>query len=281
MKKKKETKKQDVKAEKEKKDVNPYMPVPFKIDSVVQETFDIKTYKVKFNQKCLPGQFVEVMVPSIGECAISVCSYSDSFIELCVRNVGNVTNAMHKMKAKDEFLIRGPYGNGYPMKDIEGQNLVLVGGGTGIAPLRSVIQYIEKNKDRYGKVDIFMGYRSPEFIMFRKDMERWKKEFNLKVTVDKAEGKWNGNVGLITDLLEKSQVSIANTTVLTCGPPIMIKFVIKVLKKLGFGDHQIYVSLERNMKCGIGKCGHCMIESEYVCKDGPVFNYGKSKYLVD
>lgn len=272
---KKEQKKEKVKNE------NPYIPTNSKVVSVSKETDDIKTFRIQYEERCMPGQFVQMSLMGIGECPISLSSYSKGYIDLTVRNVGNVTNAIHKLKPGSVVGIRGPYGNGYPMESMFGKDLLIIGGGTGAAPLRSVLQFVQQQRADYGKIDIFLGFRTPEDILFRKDIESWKKEFNVSITVDKADKGWKDHVGLITDMLRKSDISPENTIAVTCGPPIMIKFVVESLKEKGFDDHQIYLSLERNMKCGIGKCGHCMIESEYVCKDGPVFNYAKTKNIAD
>lgn len=249
--------------------------------NVEDETETIKTFRVNSKLKYQPGQFLQVSVFNFGEVPISISSYSEDFVDITVRRVGRVTNAIHRLNKGDFLGLRGPYGNGYPMEEMEGRDIMIVGGGCGVAPMRSVIQYLEKFKENYGSVDLFFGYRSPEEIMFKKDMKRWQRKFNVHLTVDIAPKDWSYDVGVITKLLEKEKIENENKVVLTCGPPIMIKFVIELLKRRNFQDEQIYVSLERYMKCGFGKCGHCMINDKFICLDGPVFNYAQAKFLED
>ena len=150
-----------------------------------------------------------------------------------------------------------------------------------MAPVRGVIEYIESNREEFGDIFLFMGFRSPGDMLFKKDLKRWQNKFNQKITVDKPDKSWKGDVGVVTKMLEESGIKNNKKIVITCGPPVMIKFVIKTLEKMGFNHDQIYVSLERMMKCGIQKCGHCMIGGKYVCRDGPVFNYENAKWLKD
>ncbi len=260
--------------------MNPYIPKKVEVVEIRKETEDISTYKLNYKLKHGPGQFIELGRLGIGECPISICSYSDKYVELCIRDVGNVTRIIHGLKKGDELSIRGAYGHGYPMEDFKGKNIVAVGGGTGVAPLRSVLKYIEANRKDFGDVQIFLGFRSPEDILFKKDIKTWEKKFDLNLTVDKASRKWKGCVGVVTKMLEEKGVK-KDSIIVACGPPIMIKFVIECLKKKGIDDKQIYVSYERLMHCGIGKCGHCMVDNKYVCRDGPVFRYGEVKDIED
>lgn len=269
------------KAECTEKPDNPYIPINSKVEKVFRETKDTKTLRVSYPSNHAPGQFVQVSVLGKGEAPISICSHSPDHLELCVRDVGEVTHALQDVKEKDVIGIRGPYGSGYPMDEFAGKKLLIVGGGSGVAPLRGIIKYIEQNAGNYEDVTIMLGFRNPDELLFRRDLDKWDDMFNLKLTCDKKLPGWKGNVGLITELLEKSKPSPENTVAFLCGPPIMIKFVLKSLKNLGFEDRQIWLSLERRMKCGVGKCGHCTISSKYVCKDGPVFNYTEAKKLTD
>lgn len=259
--------------------MNPYVPKQYSVLNVIKETSDTSTFRVNCKLKHMPGQFVMVSLLGIGECPISIASYS-KYIDLSIRNVGNVTNAIHKLKKGNKVFIRGPLGNGYPMEKFYNKNIILIGGGTGVAPLKGVVEYILAKRGKFKDLDIFLGYRSPYNILFKRDFKEWKK-FNFYITVDEADRKWKRDVGLITKLIEKSKPSSKNSIVIICGPPIMIKFVVKTLRKFGFKDEQIYMSLERLMKCGIGKCGHCLIKGRYVCKDGPVFNYKEAGLLED
>lgn len=260
---------------------NIYIPKMVKILKVEDETETIKTFRLNCSLKYQPGQFLEVSVFNFGEVPISISSYSDEYIDLTIRRVGRVTNAIHRLRKGDFLGIRGPYGNGYPMKEIQSKDIMIVGGGCGVAPMKSAIQYLEKFREKYKEIDLFFGYRSPEEIMFKEDMKKWQKKFNFFLTVDIAPKNWKYDIGVVTKLLEKKKIKAENKIVLTCGPPIMIKFVIETLKKKNFQDEQIYVSLERYMKCGFGKCGHCMINDKYVCLDGPVFNYSQGKFFED
>lgn len=263
-------------------DINPLAPINMQIEKITQETIDTKTFRLKTPSEYMPGQFFMCSLFGIGESAISIASYDDKYVDLCIRNVGSVTNKIHHLKKGDHLGIRGPYGNGYPMKEFKGKDILIVGGGTGVAPLKGVIDYIKKERDSFGNIDIFLGFRTPDDILFKYEIDDWKKRFNLMLTVDKADKSWRGNLGVVTNLLDKSEFNKDNLVVLTCGPPMMIKFVIELLQqKKGIQDYQIWVSLERNMKCGCAKCGHCMIQDKYVCKDGPVFNYKVARDLMD
>src|SRR4030042_3078294 len=178
-----------------------------------------------------------------------------------------------------EMWLRGPYGTVYPMKDMIGKSRVSIGGGTGIAPLRGVIKYIEQHRADYDRIHLFFGFKTPDEIIFKKDVELWNRIFDLHLTVDKAEPSYKGKVGLVTKIVEESGLNANDKVAIVCGPPAMIKFSIMALEKMGFSHSQIFVSHERRMKCGVGMCGHCMISGTYVCKDGPVFRYDKIKNL--
>jgi sulfhydrogenase subunit gamma (sulfur reductase) len=232
-----------------------------------------------------PGQFVEVSIFGVGEAPISICSsptQRGSF-ELCVRATGKVTHAMHKLETGDEIGIRGPFGVGFPAKILEGNDLLFVAGGLGIAPLRSLIKYVIDNRRDFGKVDILLGCKSPKEMLFGDELETWKKrvDVNLACTVDRADPDWAGNVGLITSLIPGVNLNPDNTFAIVVGPPIMYKFVIKELLAKKISERHILVSLERHMKCGMGKCGHCQIENVYCCQDGPVFHYDKVKHMKE
>ena len=261
--------------------MNPYIPKKAKILDIRKQTVDTNLYKINYKIKHEPGQFVQIGLLGIGECPISICSDSEKYIDLCIRNVGNVTKFIYGLKKGDNVFVRGPYGNGYPMQMFKHKDILVVGGGTGVAPLRSVIEYIENKRKSFGDVYIFLGFRSPDDILFKEDIKRWSKKFHLVLTVDKAPKTWKGNIGYLMPLLEKEKFNIQHSVVLTCGPPIMIKFVLQSLKKMDFSDDQIYVSYERLMHCGIGKCGHCAISGYLVCKHGPVFNYSVAKNFED
>lgn len=232
-----------------------------------------------------PGQFVEVSLFGVGEAPISVSSSptKKGSFELVVRKVGKFTGALHKLKAGDEVGIRGPFGKGFPVRILEGNDLLFVAGGLGIVPLRSLINFVIDNRRDFGKVDILLGCKDPESMLFHEEVQDWEKrlDVNLSCTVDKADPDWKGNVGLITSLIPGITLEQERTFAVVVGPPIMYKFVIKELLKKKIPERQIVVSLERHMKCGLGKCGHCQIGSQYCCQDGPVFTYDKIKDIKE
>ncbi len=230
-----------------------------------------------------PGQFVEVSRFGVGEVPISICSSPtrrDAF-ELCIRAAGRVTAALHRLKPGDEIGIRGPFGVGFPMTPLAGSDVLLIAGGLGIAPLRSLVHYIIDNRRDFGKVDILLGCRDPQSMLFSAELEFWRKriDINFLCSVDSAAAEWEGNIGLITALIPGVNLDPFKTIAITCGPSVMYRFVIAELLKKGIPPAHIYLSLERHMKCGLGKCGHCQIENLYCCQDGPVFNYPQIKNI--
>lgn len=232
-----------------------------------------------------PGQFVMVSLYGIGEIPISVCSspvISDYF-ELCVRAVGKVTRSMHKLKKGDEIGIRGPYGKGFPVRIFEGNDLLIIAGGLGLAPLRSLITYVLDNRRDFGKVHLLFGCKEPKDILFSDELEKWSQRMDMhySCTVDRASPDWAGNVGVITTLIPGVDIEPAKTFAAVVGPPVMYNFVIKELIAKGVPERNILLSFERNMKCGNGKCGRCQIQNLYCCQNGPVFNYEQIKNLSE
>jgi sulfite reductase subunit B len=228
-----------------------------------------------------PGQFVQVSIFGVGEAPISICSSPtkrESF-EITIRNVGKVTNKLHQLEAGDEVGIRGPYGKGFPMTILEGNDILIVAGGIGIVPLRSLINFIIDNRRDFGKVDILCGSRTPSDMLFGDEVATWQKrlDVNFCCTVDRADEDWKGNIGLITSLIPGMDIDPPRTFAAVVGPPVMYKYVIEELLKKGITEKRIFVSLERHMKCGLGKCGHCQIEHYFCCQDGPVFRYDTIK----
>lgn len=230
-----------------------------------------------------PGQFVEVSLFGVGEAPISICSSPtrlDSF-ELCVRRSGRFTAALHRLKIGDEVGIRGPFGVGFPVIPLQGNDVLLIAGGLGIAPLRSLINYIIDNRRDFGKVDILLGCRDPESMLFNGELACWEQriDLNFGCSIDRAAPAWEGNVGLITALIPGVNLDPLKTFAIACGPPVMYRFVVEELLKKKIPEAQIYLSLERHMKCGLGKCGHCQIDNIYCCQDGPVFRFDQVKML--
>ncbi|GAH93857.1 unnamed protein product [marine sediment metagenome] len=230
-----------------------------------------------------PGQFVELSIFGIGEAPISISSSPTKkrSFELAVRAVGNVTNALHNLDIGATVGIRGPFGNGFPVDNLKGKDIVIVAGGIGLFPLRSLINYILDKRSEFGRLIILSGSRTPQERMFVNELEKWHKREDVELleTVDKGDEKWIGNVGVVTTLFPKVDVDPQKTFAITVGPPVMYKFVVAECQKKGIPDERIAMSLERRMKCGIGKCGHCQINGVYVCQEGPVFTYAEVKKL--
>ncbi|MBR9699160.1 hypothetical protein GOV09_01745 [Candidatus Woesearchaeota archaeon] len=259
---------------------NPYIPTPYKVLDFYRETPDSFTLTVSMKTKHDPGQFVQVSLPGIGESPISICSDSREHIKLNVREVGNVTRALSQLKKGDTLLMRGPYGKGYPMHHLKGNDLLIIGGGCGIAPLKGVIDYVENHRDDYGEVKMFLGYRSPNDVIFKRELKEWRKTYHLQVTVDEnphGQFCYDAREGFITEALKEAKLSNDKKIVFLCGPPIMMKFVIGILHQKGFNDDQIFISAERLMYCAFGVCCHCMIRGKFTCMDGPVFRYDEIK----
>lgn len=223
-----------------------------------------------------PGQFVELSIYGFGEAPISVSSSpaQDGSFELCVRKLGGLTGKLHTLGEGDAVGIRGPFGNGFPMEDFEGADCLIVAGGIGMAPLRSVVNTIRADRDKYGRMVLLYGNRSPNDILFKEELKAWAEDGRnqILVTIDQAAEGWDGYVGVVTTLFEKIALDRSRRVVAAVvGPPVMYRFVYAELAMMHIPDDRIYFSLERRMKCGVGKCGHCQVEGKYVCIDGPVF----------
>ncbi|MCA9496317.1 MAG: FAD/NAD(P)-binding protein [Nanoarchaeota archaeon] len=245
------------------------------VASIEKQTED--EYLLRFNETINhdPGQFFQMSIPGIGESAISICSHNTKYFEVSVRSVGNVTAHICALKKGDQIAIRGPYGRGYNMPQFHNNNVVIVAGGSGVAPVRGIIQYVEQNRDKFRNVDVLLGFRAIHNIIFEKDFKGWRnKNISVDIILSEKSNFKRIKHGLITDLLENDCVkSNQNKIVFVCGPPMMINAACKVLLEKGFNKDQIYISEERQMKCAVGRCGHCMIQDKYCCTDGPVFRY--------
>lgn len=273
-------------------DVNPYRPWPARITSIMDLTSAEKLFEVRIIDPVAreafmhtAGQFVEVSIFGVGEAPFSISSAPSKhgFIELCIRNTGSVTSALHEKQCGDIIGIRGPFGRGFPFEEMKGSDILLVAGGLGIAPLKSLINHIHDERHEFGNVIILYGSRNPSEVMFRQQFEMWKhrKDFELIMTVDEADETWDGEVGLVTKLFDRFEIDPDNTYGAVCGPPVMYRFVIEEMRKKGLRHDRIYLSFERQMKCGFGKCGHCIVGHQYVCVDGPVFNFWEARNLQD
>ena len=261
--------------------INPYVPFSSKILEVIPHTEKEYTFRMEFEGEVKPGQFFEVSIPKFGEAPISVSGISPNSIDLTIRKVGRVTDEVFENYAGDTLFLHGPYGNGFDVnKYIDGECLA-VAGGTGVSPVRGVIDALSESKDAKDK-HIILGFKSPSDMLFREDIARWEKSMDLILTMDKEAKGYSGNVGLVTKFIPEVKLNNVETTqAVVVGPPPMMKFSVIELLKRGFKEENIWVSYERKMCCGIGKCGHCKVNDTYICLDGPVFNYVDSKSLID
>ncbi|MDH5364152.1 MAG: FAD/NAD(P)-binding protein [Dehalococcoidia bacterium] len=230
-----------------------------------------------------PGQFVEISLFGIGEMPISISSSPTKkrSFELAVRAVGNVTNALHRLSKGATVGIRGPFGNGFPLESLKHKDILIVAGGIGLFPLRSLINYILDKRSEFGRLIILSGSRTPKERMFVNELEKWhrREDIELWETVDEGDEEWTGHVGVVTTLSSEVHIDPEKIFAVVVGPPVMYKFVVAECHKKGIPDERIIMSLERRMKCGIGKCGHCQINGVYVCQEGPVFTYAEVKKL--
>lgn len=272
--------------------VNPYRPYLGTLVGVRDLATDIKMFQVALDGPeesagftYWPGQFAFVSAFGVGEAPFGLASTLDrgSVLEFAVNRVGTVTSALHRLGEGDVVGVRGPFGNWFPMDEMRDKHIILLGGGIGGAPLRPVIHTVLDHRADYGKLTILWAARLPSLLIFTDEFDDWRAAPNtaLHVTVDQGDEAWTGNVGLITELLEKVAPSPENAVTITCGPPIMIKFTLLTLEKLGFARDQMFVTLEAKMKCGIGKCGRCNLGEKFVCTDGPVFSYAEISQFLE
>jgi sulfhydrogenase subunit gamma (sulfur reductase) len=271
---------------------NPYLPHRGHLTAVEPLGTGIKLFKVQFDDPAVarqfvyePGQFGFLSAFGVGEAPFGITSVAgiDQTVDFAVAKVGTVTHALHEMNPGDVVGVRGPMGNCFPMPEIKGQNVIVLGGGIGGAPLRPVITSILHDRDNYGNLSILWAARSPSLLVFTDEYDVWRKapRTQLHLTVDEGDASWSGHVGLITQLLQKVAPSPDNATVIICGPPIMIHFAIVELQKMDFTSEQIITTLEAKMKCGIGKCGRCNMGEKYVCLHGPVFRHSEIKDFLE
>ena len=270
---------------------NVYLPHIAIIEKIIDETPGVRTFHFNFKNEELreeftfdSGQFGEYSILGIGEAPFCISSSPTrrDHLEFAAQRVGRLTNALHRLSVGAEIGFRGPYGNSFPLDFLQGKNLVFVGGGIGLAPLRSLIWNVIDNRDKYKNIDIIYGARSPADLCFKYDLDVWDKDktVSMAITVDKGDESWTGREGFVPQVLEQVAPSSDNAVAIVCGPPVMIRFTFPVLEKLGFTPEQMITTLEKRMKCGIGKCGRCNIGNLYVCRDGPVFTYAQIKGLI-
>jgi NAD(P)H-flavin reductase len=269
---------------------DPMIPRLYRLQRTRQETQDTFTIELEPSPRSdipsyLPGQFNMLYVYGVGEIPISISgdpARRDSLVHT-TRAVGNVTGAMRRLKAGDTIGVRGPFGSHWPVEEAVGMDVVLVAGGIGLAPLRPALYHMTARRERFGKIVLLYGTRSPDDILFRRELERWRAQLDLEVyvTVDRASGRWRGNVGVVTTLIPKAPFDPLSTIALVCGPEVMMRFTVMELQKRGVLDDRIYISMERNMKCAVGYCGHCQYGPNFICRDGPVLRHDRVRdFLV-
>lgn len=258
---------------------NPLVPQVCKVIGIKTETPDVKTFRMQTLEGAkpfapMPGQLGMLSLFGVGEGMFSITAQGEDWLECAIKKTGMLTDALHEIVEGQEVGLRGPYGNHFPVEGGKGKKMLFIGGGIGLAPVRSFIRYAFANRADYGTIDILYGARSYDDLVFKEDLfENWPKEpdTQVHVTVDRGTPEWTGNVGFVPPYLEECAFSPENCMAVLCGPPIMINMCLKSLAKMGFSDEQIVTTLEMRMQCGIGKCGRCNIGSKYVCLDGPVF----------
>lgn len=262
-----------------------YIPNTVKVVETKSLCPDTKALTLEFIDKkfgknfdFLPGQFVILSVPGFGESVIAITSSKNKLplIEVAVRSVGNTTMAIHRLKVGDRIGLRGPYGNNFPLDKMAGKQVLVVAGGLGLAPLKSLIEYVADDRLSVGKLTIFAGARTPNDHIFKKELHDWQKFADVLLSVNTGDGQWKGHVGFVTELFAQTEIQ-KDAVAIVCGPPVMFVPVKENLAKFGIKEDQIFVSLERRMKCGIGKCQHCTCGDKYVCIDGPIFALSELK----
>jgi len=268
---------------------NIYYPRKATLKNIKEETPTIKTYLFKLDKKLKfkAGQFMQLTLPGVGEAPFTPSSAPGEVedMEITIMKTGRVTDKLHDgVKVGDTLALRGPFGKGYPMDKFEGKEVLIVGGGVGLAPLRALIYALFDRIDKIKKIHICYGAKSPDDQCFKDEYRRWgkKKKVSVNLTIDKTCPDWNGRVGLVTCLLEpdcfcESEVDVENSYAVACGPEVMLKFVTFKLLDVGFKPEQIYLSMNRRMSCGVGKCARCNIGPYYLCKDGPDMCYADIK----
>ena len=263
--------------------INPFLPEVATIQEIIQETPTIRTFRVVLNDEdkmnrfsFQPGQVGQLSVFGAGESTFVINSppTRKAYLQFSVMLVGELTGRLHQLSVGDQIGVRAPLGNSFPVEEMKGHDILLVAGGIGMAPLRTLLLYMLDNRRDYGDIMVIYGARSPEDLSYQYEFEEWRKgNVNLVLTIDHESHGWEDRVGFVPMVLSEEAPNAFNRIAVTCGPPIMIKFVLRGLKELEYEDHQIITTLEKRMKCGIGICGRCNIGAKYVCADGPVFSY--------
>jgi len=261
---------------------NPYLMEKIKVLDIKPETDIDYTFTLEYSKPLIGGQFLQLSIPGVGEAPISISDFEENRLDMTIRKVGKLTDEIFNLKPGDYLYARGPYGNGFDISEYKDSKLIVIAGGTGLAPVKSIIKHFINNKNEVKSLEVLLGFKSPKDILFKETLEDWSNRTNLTLTVDNGDGDWTGNTGLITKYIADLDLSdVNNTKIIVVGPPIMMKFTTLELLKNNIPEENIWVSFERKMSCGIGKCGHCKIDETYVCLEGPVFKYKKAKKLID
>ena len=261
---------------------NDYIPFSSEILEVIKHTDIEYTFRMAFRGDVKPGQFFEVSIPKYGEAPISVSGIGDGFVDLTIRRVGKVTNEVFEHYVGDTLLMRGPYGNGFDVANYKGKELVIIAGGTGVSPVRGVISYFADHAEQRKDMTLITGFKSVKDVLFKADFPYWRERMNVILTLDSGEETAEHKIGLVTKYIPDLKLQdVSKAVAIVVGPPAMMRFSVKGLLERGFKEENIWISHERKMCCGLGKCGHCKVNDTYICLDGPVFNYTKGKTLID
>ena len=261
---------------------NEYIPFPSQVKEIIRHTDMEYTFRMSFSGDVKPGQFFEVSIPKFGEAPISVSGIGEDTVDLTIRKVGRVTNQIFEHYEGNTLLMRGPYGNGFDIAQFQGKEVVVIAGGTGLSPVKGIVDHFSRHPEDAVRTTLIAGFKSPQDVLFKEDFKDWEKTLNVIKTVDTAPEGYDGLTGMVTKYIPDLPLSdIPNTVFITVGPPVMIQFTIQEILKRKVPEENIWISHERKMCCGLGKCGHCKMDSTYICLDGPVFNYAKGKNLID
>lgn len=261
---------------------NEYIPFLSEIKDVIKHTEIEYTFRMSYAGDVKPGQFFEVSLPKFGEAPISVSGIDDGTIDLTIRRVGKVTNEVFERYKGDKLFLRGPYGNGFDVENYKNKELVVIAGGTGLSPVRGIVDYFSEHPGEVKGMTLVAGFKTPNDILFIEDFGRWKKTMEVILTVDCADSDVSCQIGLVTEYIPKLTLKkVEEAVAVVVGPPVMMRFSTQGLIEAGFREENIWISHERKMCCGIGKCGHCKVDDTYICLDGPVFNFVKGSKLID
>ena len=261
---------------------NEYIPFPSVIKKIIRHTEIEYTFRMSYSGEVKPGQFFEVSIPKFGEAPISVSGIGEDTVDLTIRRVGRVTDQIFERWEGSALLMRGPYGNGFSFADFRGRELVVVAGGTGLSPVKGVVDYFAGHPEEIRGLTLIAGFKSPEDVLFKEDFADWEKKIRVIRTVDRAPEGYPGLTGMVTKYIPELPIADKeNTVFIVVGPPAMMKFTIIEILKREIPEENIWISYERKMCCGLGKCGHCKMDGTYICLDGPVFNYSFGKNFMD